>query len=629
MHSIDIFRGEEVLANIKPDDNSGQVKTLLGSNKITLIFQDYRYIPFTINDYCTVFKEKYIINRQPVITKSSEEFFDYTLEMVSDGDTLNRIQYLFLGSLNELTETDFSLMGNPLTFMQLLLTNIHRVDPDWALGEVVAGDYLNLTFSEVNCFNALGQIATAFKTEFYIRGKVISLTKVQNDTGYTYRQGKAKGLYTITPMPLDSTDLVTRLYIKGSDKNLPPLYHGGSTRLQIPGSDPCLVGNVSIKNQGWSAVDGSKIRFTFDPPSGGDVTGLIVHYQNLSTPSINGQMAFPNASPIDMSVPFGAYRFTFETVATGDCGGKTTSPIYTTTLGTGQQTPSALPTYLAYLENNVDRYGVIEGVKVFDDIYPHRTGTVTGSDPTNPFKFYDGSMDFDINDYLVPGIAAKVTFNTGQLAGYTFEIASYSVEDTMFIININKDETALQVPSDSLRPAIGDQYVLVDIIMPQTYITAAELQLKVAAETALAQLSVQQQKFSVDFDPVYLRSSGKIPRIGDMIWLVDDQFQLNRRIRVITTTRGIVDEFDLKVELADTVEAGVIASLKTDTQQVSSAVDNLSYANSNKRIFNNNVIGDLRIDQGTLIVSSMPLHPTGSGFSNLVIDNATGKIYKS
>src|SRR5690606_6361251 len=73
--------------------------------------------------------------------------------------------------------------------------------------------------------------------------------------------------------------------------------------------------------------------------------------------------------------------------------------------------------------------GLKEGSLNLPEIYPHRTGKVTALG-TTAFKFVDNTMDFDLNErdetnntvYLIQGTSAKVHFNTGNLAGYEFEI---------------------------------------------------------------------------------------------------------------------------------------------------------------------------------------------------------------
>lgn len=105
-------------------------------------------------------------------------------------------------------------------------------------------------------------------------------------------------------------------------------------------------------------------------------------------------------------------------------------------LGTGEDLPQLELTSRAL-------YGIFEGSVIFDEIYPHRTGTVSGIDTTKPFQFTDVSMDFDLNAssggntlYLIPGNVAKVVFQTGNLAGYEFEIDKYEHATRTFTIKL-------------------------------------------------------------------------------------------------------------------------------------------------------------------------------------------------
>lgn len=519
MQTVDIYRGADLFVTIKPDADSSQIKKIMGENVIRLAFDDNRFINFQINDWCTVFSEKYILIGIPTVTKLSQFRYRYTVEMHAEGVLLSRYQFLFLGDDNSLKETDFSLMGNTNTFMNLLLQNLHRNDTEWKLGEIIPSVYKNLTFSAENCYNALARIAEEFETEFYFVGKTIHLGKKIRDTGYSYKHGQGLGLREITPQPVDGGGVVTRLYAFGSEKNIPSDYRNFSRRLRMT----------------------------------------------------DGQL---------------------------------------------------------YLERNTDIYGVIEFTKIYDDIYPHRTGKVTGVDALDPFSFTDSTIDFNINDYLLPGIAAKVTFNTGQLSGYTLDIRSFDNGTKEVIVLLNKDERALDIPSTSIRPAIGDEYVLVDIVMPNSYIIAAEAELTAAAAKLLEEVSVPQKKYSIVFDPTYLRRKNQFPSIGDLIWITDENFELQRKIRVTSTTRKIVQEWELSVELADAITSNRIDVIVNNQSSNARDIVDLEKFLQNNSTLNNTVIGDLAIKQGTAKIQDIPTTSTLIGFSELVIDNTTGRIFK-
>lgn len=215
-----------------------------------------------------------------------------------------------------------------------------------------------------------------------------------------------------------------------------------------------------------------------------------------------------------------------------------------------------------YLERNTAKYGVIEAVQRFDDIYPHRTGTVTAVNADNPLQFTDANMPFDLNavddkgntTILIDKVSAKVTFNTGQLAGYTFEIkeGGYDHSKKTFELLVNKDEKDLEVPSEALRPAVGDTYVITDIVMPQSYITAAEVALQAKAQEYLDKNSEQRNVYEVVADPIYFAEQNVNIVVGHTCLFKDADFGLNAHLRVLGTVKNLQNLREVQFELGET-----------------------------------------------------------------------------
>lgn len=281
-----------------------------------------------------------------------------------------------------------------------------------------------------------------------------------------------------------------------------------------------------------------------------------------------------------------------------------------------------------FLEKNVAKYGIIEITEIIEDIYPHRTGVITSVSALDPYVFIDADIDFNLNDYLLPGVTAKVVFNTGQLAGYEFEVSRFNNGTKEFTILQNKNERVMEVPNSSMRPAIGDEYVLVDINMPESYITAAEAELTARAQALLDQASEPQLTYQIVFDPVYLRKKGYIPTIGDLVWLVDVELQVQRRIRIISATRSIVNEYECQVELSDTVTAGTISTIQSLQASAGRDISQIDRSLQNNSLLNNNVIGDLRVKQGTIVFETLPTTSSTVGFSELLIEDSTGRLFR-
>ena len=106
------------------------------------------------------------------------------------------------------------------------------------------------------------------------------------------------------------------------------------------------------------------------------------------------------------------------------------------------------------IEENVEAFGVIEKTKIWEDVFPSREGTIK-SIGDDVFTFSDSAMDFDLNENLI-GIPAKVSFNTGDLQGYEFELISYVTSTRTFKLQEYSDETGLTLPNDEFFPKVAN-----------------------------------------------------------------------------------------------------------------------------------------------------------------------------
>ncbi len=383
---------------------------------------------------------------------------------------------------------------------------------------------------------------------------------------------------------MEGFDLATRIYVYGSEKNLPPNYRNFQKRLLLPDLHPGVISNLNIIATP-SGLTNTKFAFTFDPAEDAASVRIIYRLQGSIGPWSYKHIPNIGSGPLSfLTVPNGIYEMRFMTFG-GDYTGFSTATIIVS--GTSGPFYEAMP---IYLEMNVDKYGVVEAVEIFEDVYPHRTGRVTGVDATNEFKFTDSSIDFNLNDYLLPGVAAKVTFNTGQLGGYTFDISSYDHGTKMIIFLLNKDEKALEVPSALLRPAISDTYVFTDIEMPQTYIDAAEDELKTKAEELLVKRSTPQVKYLIDTDPTYLRVINFIPQIGDLLWIKDNELNVEKKIRVVNTIRNITNEYEILLEISDEIEERKPRRIERQTTTNERNISNIQRFVANRDVLNNRLI---------------------------------------
>jgi hypothetical protein len=196
-----------------------------------------------------------------------------------------------------------------------------------------------------------------------------------------------------------------------------------------------------------------------------------------------------------------------------------------------------------YIEKNVDKYGLFEGIVFFDgqqqtpEIYPERTGAVTFA--IDKFTFTDEDIDFDVNEYLIPGVTAQLTFNSGLLAGYTFDIHSFDFGSKQFVINVNTSSQTVTVPNDDLKPAAGDTYVLINILMPLSYVLDAEARLNTAAQQYFTINGAAKVQYTVECNGKWFRYTGTTLELGKVYNLVNTDTGLDVNIRLVSFTRNV------------------------------------------------------------------------------------------
>ena len=207
-----------------------------------------------------------------------------------------------------------------------------------------------------------------------------------------------------------------------------------------------------------------------------------------------------------------------------------------------------------YIESNTATYGIIEGSVIFNDIYPRRTGTV--SSVASEVLFTDDAIDFNINDYLINGVTAKVNFLTGNCAGYTFDITSFTWNNPggiFEIIPVNLEDGS-EIPNNILKPAATDTYVIVDITMPASYIKNAEDELLALAQDYLAKYDNPRVTYQLIPDWRYMKSQNVNLTIGDTITIADTDLGVNVQVRITELTQQILFPSKYTLSLTDQVE---------------------------------------------------------------------------
>jgi len=215
---------------------------------------------------------------------------------------------------------------------------------------------------------------------------------------------------------------------------------------------------------------------------------------------------------------------------------------------------------LPVITKNIDKYGIIESIQEFNEIYPKRTGVVTSIDPTNPFIFTDSTMDFNINDYLLTGIIPKVHFTTGLLVGFDFPIV-YDNNTKQFTLTLISDN-GVDYPNIDFKCLVGDNYVLIDLIMPTTYITAAEQELRQAAQEYLDMYSSEMFYFEAELEAEYIEANAIILDLGSVIRVVSSAFTLDELFEIKELSQSLINTFEYRIKFGNVIPKNLLGSLR-------------------------------------------------------------------
>lgn len=459
-----------------------QKRELLGEDSVTLKTTSAVPMECSIGDYIIVYGSVYTLNKAGECTKNGERSFEqqYTFEGLQY--KLLDAQYRNADAAGNNPTASFSIVANMQLLMQVLITNINRVatslDEVWALGDCPTTEYKEFTYNNQNCLNVLQEACEAFETEFEI-----VQTSAKHYTLHIRQQGallpatfdfsKQSGVYKLRRKNVNSADIVTRLYVEGSTKNIGNGYRNGSERLRLAGQS---------------------------------------YVQS---------------------------------------------------------------------EQGIAAFGIKEGSRQYEDIYPHRIGKVTGIVAGNNLQFVDANM-FNLNEkengntkYLIDGTSAKVRFTgNSSLAGYEFEVHKYNHSTHTFTLVQYEDRRGLKLPDGGAYSiAVDDEYVLLDIVMPQDpYITDAEAELQQKGADELEALSQPRVEYELEIASMSLEKEYgtdntivNVFQVGDLLHIKDTDINVDKAIRIKSFTRDCyADPYKYKITLGDTLDVTLVERLIED-----------------------------------------------------------------
>jgi len=491
-----IYRNSVVLCTVKPEDTSELEQVKQSKDIIKLNFNLNEYVDIQIGDYVYLEKTGYLyhINTEPNVIEKPEE---YHYECVFEGSIHElRKTKAILQTVTELKtykDYKFPLTGNAHTFLLFIVECLNREGATYSAGTWKSTETQTVSFNNWNIFEAITQLSTLLKFDWWMDGNVLHFDKKPYTSGILLHVGILSGLASLTRFRVENQNVETVVYGYGSTENIPPR--------------TADVGD------------------TYDSP--------LLTENRLAFVGVDGD---------------------------------------------------------SKLENNVNLYGRIESVQEFDEIKPEFTGTVTDID-SNKRIFYDPTINFVVNDYLVAGIPPKITFLTGTLIGKTFNVSIIPYYATNQItMDIVTDESG-DYPNDIAKPAVGDLYKLFDIVMPPVYVTEAAARLQAATQEYLTKYSKAIEAYESALDKQFIQLHNIVLNLGDIIRVVSIKFGIDSLFPINTLTQKITDPFAYVIQFGDILPKGILSSLQLNNFSLEQEIYNVSNSQINTNTVNN-IIGE-------------------------------------
>lgn len=551
MTQIEIYRPgtpATLIASVSIDEYTVYSKILSGEHKIKSEFYTGSVIPLQIGDYIVYNSESFFINRLPDIEKINNSTFHYRIDFQSVLYDLNKKLFISSDGL-----CDFSYTGEPIDFITNIVANLNVTGSGWTVGTIDSGDSIGIDFDNDYCYAALTRVAEAFKMEYSLSGKIISLrNSVGTTKSYSFQYGRGLGLYKISRQQVINQNIITKCYGFGSTKNIPSGYRTRAKRLVF--EDRYLSKNTAL----YGTIEGQFTDDNIFPQRTSTLTGVNMVFG--INPIARVDKVTKNDTPADCIVGCNGYSYTME----WNTSETTTIEIFRSLHGNdfGEVNFNMISanefTFTAQVPGmDFEAAFISTGAGTAENIVANVGGT--GAKDFTPQTSYivDSSINFDINDYLIEGTTAKIVFKSGDLSGIECEIWKYDHVNKRIYFNAYSDQDGYTMPfyngGSPVIPAIGDSYTLVDISLPQSYIDTAEAALQAATQAFLDENCVPQVVYSCDFDPKYAASISLSLDAGDKVTIIDTDLGINSLIRVSGIEFPLVDPYAIKATIADFV----------------------------------------------------------------------------
>ena len=209
-------------------------------------------------------------------------------------------------------------------------------------------------------------------------------------------------------------------------------------------------------------------------------------------------------------------------------------------------------------------------------IYPKRKGRVSAVFEVDKAKhFYDFTdtsipQALNFSDLQIKGVKMLIYFESGMLSGREFEVSKYDHAQKRFQL-VPKEEDGVTMPNDIFKPAVGDEYSVYNMQMPNAYIcdnatqSGASWEMMKEACKYLYENRADLFTFTGDLDGIWAKKhwvnvGGRL-KMGAYIHFSDTEFQRTPvAIRIVGLKEYVNNPYSPQIELSNKVQGQSFAT---------------------------------------------------------------------
>ena len=245
---LDIYNRQGTLKKkVSPDSSSRWTEEVGAEFVVTVNFTTWEFFVLSVGDYVEISGKRFSIKKEYRPKKTDTQKYTYNISFYGREHDMQDLLFCRLNQGEDDLESVFAYDGTPMEMLEKLVANMNRNTDGvtWRAGQAVTGDRKTINFNGLFCWDAAGEIAGAWETEWWLDGEYLNIGKCEHGERVTL--GYMKGLKTGLTQNENSNSIkwFTRLIPVGSTKNIDPSKYG-YTHLQLPSRDKYIDLNTQL-----------------------------------------------------------------------------------------------------------------------------------------------------------------------------------------------------------------------------------------------------------------------------------------------------------------------------------------------------------------------------------------------